>query len=130
MDISLLIALVVSFFGAGHSALAKIDNESLPIIKYAVERAVEENINPKQLLKLINCESGFNSKAVGDKGKANGLLQFWKGTYDTYADIYGLEKEYKNPYSQIDLASKMLSDGLWKHWYNCGKIAGYGKRNI
>ena len=72
---------------------------------------------------LINClikhESGGKTNVYGDRGKAYGILQFWKGTFHGYKTKYGLEKlEYKNPDHQIIRADRMLQDDIsnLKHW--------------
>ena len=125
MEWAIFISLLVSIMGPGHPVLAKVSAENLPYMKYAVERSVDESINTKKFLTLIDCESGWNKKAIGDNGKANGLAQFWRGTFDTYKKIYGLVGEYKNPLSQINLASSMISDGGIGHWKNCGIKSGF-----
>lgn len=78
---------------------------------------------------LIKYESGGNIKAVGDSGKAYGILQFWRSTFDGYKKLYDLEwLEYENPVDQVILADIMLRDNLEKnirHWTvypNCYKI--------
>lgn len=60
---------------------------------------------------LIQCESGWNDKAVGDNGKAYSLLQFHRPTFDRFC-----EGEYENPIDQIHCATKMISEGLESHW--------------
>jgi hypothetical protein len=127
MDYALLIVWLVSIFGTGSPVLAKLNNENLIYIQYAHTRAIDENISPVKFVKLLNCESGWDKTAIGDKGKANGIAQFHKRTYDTFADNYGLVGSYKNPYSQINLASQMISDGLANQWWNCSHSVGFLK---
>ena len=58
---------------------------------------------------LIRYESGGNPNAVGDSGRAYGILQFWQSTFNLYAEEYGLEGlVYEDPESQIILAYEML----------------------
>ena len=128
MQITLLLAWLVGVFGAGSPVVATLSNEKLELIQYAHGRAIDEGINPAKFIKLLNCESGLKKSAIGDKGKANGIAQFWKGTFDAYKKIYGLVGEYKNPYSQINLASLMIGDGLVSHWYWCGIKSGFIKK--
>ena len=84
---------------------------------------------------LIKCESGGNPLAVGDSGKARGILQFWPGTFLTQMKKYKLlpdaeDKEIMNFYTDSDmqrrLARKMLEDDMnnLRHWTNCGKRLG------
>ena len=86
--------------------------------------AVSDELNNSEyLMCLINCESGGNENAVGDHGKANGILQFWKSTYDLFCvNQYGFSiSDYKNPETQIQCCDKMLDDGLKRHW-TCSKV--------
>ena len=73
-----------------------------------------EGLHYKTLIKcLAKHESDFNPKAVGDNGKAIGLLQFWRETWDRYC-----EGDIWDPYLQAQCADKMLIDD-WnniKHW--------------
>lgn len=68
-------------------------------------------IDEMRFIKLIQCESGFNEKAIGDKGKAFGLLQFHRPTFDLYC-----KGEYTNPKDQIRCGAEMISQNLAYHW--------------
>jgi hypothetical protein len=111
--------------------LAWVGDVELSFTKYAYEVALKESIDPKKFVRLMACESHINPDAAGDFRKetgeymANGIMQFWKTTFEKFSKQYDLHGDYENPYDQIDLAAKMIADGLWKHWYNCGKVAGY-----
>jgi hypothetical protein len=104
------------------------------IINYAYVSAVTHGVDPNKLLVLISCESRFVEDARGDwrsetqEYMANGLLQFWQSTFRSYQKKYGLKGKYLDPFSQIDLAVRIISDKEdkgSKHWYHCGKLAGF-----
>jgi len=65
---------------------------------------------------LIKYESGGREDVYGDNGKAYGILQFHRPTFELYSTKYELDIDYKNPEHQIILAEKMLKDGLAYHW--------------
>jgi len=67
---------------------------------------------------LIRYESNWKEDAVGDSGRAFGILQFWQSTFSLYAEKYGLTLDYKNPEDQIYLAYRMLEDNPAniQHW--------------
>lgn len=72
----------------------------------------------KGLEQLIDCESKFNNAAVGDNGKARGILQFHYGTFLRYSS-YG---DYLDPEAQLHTAVKMIRMGIGPTtggWYNC-----------
>ncbi len=106
------------------STIANLSNEQVDLMTYAYTRATDSHLDPAKFIKLIDKESGWDKLAKGDfrtetgEYMANGLLQFWQRTFDSFAKEYGLVGEYKNPYSQINLASKMFENDLWYHWKN------------
>lgn len=77
---------------------------------------------------LIDCiswyESSHNPEAVGDRGKAYGILQFWESTFDFFSEKYGLSLEYTDPEAQRILAEYMLQSDFnnilhWSVWDKC-----------
>ena len=68
-----------------------------------------ELLNENTLIScLIRFESNGNPEAIGDNGKAYGILQFWQSTFNFYAEKYGLDLDYNSAEDQIILASEML----------------------
>jgi len=71
---------------------------------------------------IIGClewhESRGNENAVGDKGLANGILQFHKSTFDYFCEKYGLKLDYCSSEDQKLLADYMLQDNFnnIRHW--------------
>lgn len=68
---------------------------------------------------LAKCESGFNEKRciIDTNNKLScGLFQYQKTTWEHFCEGKYEEMTMKK---QIECATKMLSKGLWKHWYNC-----------
>ena|SRR3990167_10365619 len=115
------------------NTLATLNNEKLYLANYAYHKAQENNINTVKFVRLIECESQFNKNAKGDFRSedktflANGILQFWRSTWNIQADIYGFKKkDYLDPHKQIELAALMIKekDG-WRHWFNCGRSVGF-----
>ncbi len=119
-------AIALLIFILPRHAIATISNEQVQLADYAAIRARDEGIDIKKFLALITCESNWDIRALGDYQSetdtyiSRGILQFQKRTFVGYAKLYGLEGEWMNPYSQINLASQMISDGLGYHWKNCG----------
>jgi len=63
------------------------------------------------LYKVIECESSWNTNAVGDSGLAFGLAQFHKPTFLAFC-----EGNYYNPFNQLKCFTQMMSKGLGRHW--------------
>lgn len=100
-----------------------VDNVVENITIQDIDIVEESIINNDYISCLAKCESNFNPDAIGDNGKANGILQFWQSTYNHFCvNEYGfLESDYKNPEVQIQCCDKMLSAGLKNHW-TCSKV--------
>jgi hypothetical protein len=93
---------------------------SLPSFPYKISvlgDLVGNDFNP-----LIDClikhESNGNEYAVGDGGKAYGILQFHRRTFDAFSAKYGLTLNYYDADDQILLAQKMLEENPknLNHW--------------
>jgi len=94
-------------------------NELTGVLKsYLAEKSAEygNGGNYYELYKVIECESSWNSNAIGDLGKAFGLAQFHKPTFDRFC-----EGEYKNPFDQIKCFVKMAAEKGQQHW-TCFKL--------
>ena len=124
-----LLLWLISIFSISSSTVLYITNEKYELIQFAHDIAVINHINPEKFIKLLNCESQFNPKAKGDyrieedRFMANGIAQFWRGTFDTFSDKYDFDGKYINPHDQIILAGMMIRDGLQDHWRNCWRSA-------
>lgn len=79
------------------------------------------------LIKLIECESGFNPDAWNKKdpnGGSIGILQYQIPTFYYYASKYGIENpDIWNSEQQIELAVYLIQDNKITLW-TCGRIVG------
>lgn len=75
----------------------------------------------------MQCESHGDDEAIGDHGKAYGLMQFHEDTFNWMKGLAIKKGEpfenlsYKDPESQIKLAAWAFANGFAKHW-SCYKI--------
>lgn len=90
--------------------------------KYTIQYGVDSNI----FKKVMYCESKNNPNPPGynDGGKAYGVMQFHKQTFDTYSKKLGEELDYYSAQDQIKLAAYMFSINQQKHWTCYTKIVG------
>lgn len=102
----------------------------------SLHRAGEEDSVIRERVKAIEwCESRGNESAVGDSGMARSVLQFWPGTFLSYAKKYDLFPSaedaeimnfYLDPDAQRELAYLMLKNEQgYTHWLRCSKMLGY-----
>ena len=69
------------------------------------------------LNKIVELESGWRPNVIGDGGRAFGLAQFHKGTFDDFKEEAQMsELEYKNPYHQLTLLVWAIENGKQNHW--------------
>lgn len=57
------------------------------------------------LLKMAECESGFNQGSLGDSGRAVGIYQYHAGTFKHYAKLFGQELDYYSAHDQAMLTA-------------------------
>lgn len=86
---------------------------SISQIKSAISYvAIKYGVEESELLKVASCESEFLYNAKGDNGKAYGIFQFHKPTFDNFC-----EGNYYSAKDQIICAAKMWQTPKLKlHW--------------
>ena len=92
------------------------------IAVYSAQYGTDKEI----LMKMIECESGWNESALGDNGRAYGLLQFHKASFDRMAKAFGEELDYKSSSDQIRLASWAIQNGYAREWTSYRAIKNGG----
>lgn len=72
----------------------------------------------RRLAKVAFCESSFRHEGVyGDKGRAYGVFQFWKSTFDYFASkAQAEEMNYYSMDDQIQLAVYAYKTKQMSHW--------------
>ena len=136
---SIITKAVLSVLGVGLMFASQPMTDTTKTATYE-ETTLQQETGPETpiwLLKLIQCESGGDPSAIGDSGKALGILQFHKGTFVSYAKKYDLfpqaedaeiENFWGDSMSQIRLAELILKEqNGWKHWFVCSKKTGLDK---
>lgn len=90
---------------------------NLPLYeKVAIKYSSLYGASSTEVIKVMQCESGFKMEAVGDSGKSNGIAQFNKGTFEQYSKQLGEKLDYNSLYDQIKLMSYMFSINKGNHW--------------
>jgi hypothetical protein len=84
--------------------------------QYADKYAKQYGVDPVIFKKVMFCESHNKQSAIGDSGRAVGVFQFHKGTFDGYAKKLGKTLDINSYRDQIELAAYMFSIGEARHW--------------
>ena len=92
------------------------------IIQYIYYIENKFNLPKRRLIKIVECESGFNPLAINPKDiddhKKYGLLQWYLPTF------YGAGgKNWKDWKENLEIGGKMMADGYWMRWPVCYKKA-------
>ena len=79
--------------------------------------------NGSLIEELIRCESGGNPEALGDDGRAHGILQFHAPTFQQYCvEKYGMIDDIWDENIQRECCDRMIIDGGLRHWSCAYKI--------
>ena len=75
-----------------------------------------------ELYALAECESGFNTEAIGKAGEI-GLFQYLPSTWNWFNEIRGTDLDIYNPDHQRDMTEWAWQNDLESHWtcYNIVK---------
>ena len=92
-----------------------------PITKQYIQEQVEyfseiNGVDPKLISKVIECESQNNHKAKGDGGKAFGVMQYHKQSFENHAKLYGEKLDYYSAHDQIKLGTWAIANGKGREW--------------
>ena len=78
--------------------------------------ADQYDFDQKLALDIATCESELKTNAVGDHGKAYGIYQFHKPTFDEFSKKLGEKMDYHDTEDNIKLAIWALSKDKGQHW--------------
>jgi len=77
----------------------------------------EYDCDTSLMLWLAEKESSYKIDAVGDKGKAVSLFQFWESTWDLFSKKFGLSGfDRNNPVDNTIMACLAIKSGYGYHW--------------
>ncbi len=89
-----------------------------------IEKYSKEYNYPTQLAKdIAYCESEYKPTALGDSGKAYGIYQFHKNTFNLFSKEKGEVLDYYNTEDNIKLAIWALANDKENHWTCYKKVA-------
>lgn len=77
--------------------------------------------------RVIDCESQWNTKALGDGGRSYGIGQFQKPSFDNLSRLMGEELNYYSPHDQIKLLVWSIANGYGNQWTAYRAIKNGGK---
>lgn len=92
-----------------------------PITKEYVQQQIDHfselnGVDPKLITRMVECESHGSSKALGDGGRAFGILQYHKATFERHAKELGENLDYYSVYDQIKLGTWAIANGKATEW--------------
>lgn len=76
--------------------------------------------------KMVKCESEFKTTALGDGGRAYGLMQYHKASFERHAKLFGEELDYYSSHDQIKLGSWAVANGYGREWTSYRAIQNGG----
>jgi hypothetical protein len=96
-----------------HNPLASLsDTPSINEVKRAVSYiAVKYGLDEADLMRTLNCESGFRYNAKNKKSTASGVAQFIDSTFSRYC-----EGDKSSAKAQLTCMARMWSEGEQHQW--------------
>lgn len=84
------------------------------IVYFAKQNSIKDN----ELLVVAKCESTFNQSAIGDHGKARGIFQYHKPTFDRFSELMGQDLDYYSAHDQAKLTAFVFAQypQYKSHW--------------
>lgn len=107
------------------AALLAYPPTDLSLLTAPIAQAADITPQQRWLTALERCESKRDPDAavVDTNGYwSRGILQFQLATWLTAGKKYGIETSRENIFDQAlqeEVATHMLDDGGWGHWYHC-----------
>lgn len=95
-----------------------VASSAMPVGQKIITTSLAYGVDPIMAIEVLKCESGLRHDGVyGDKGKAYGIAQFWKGTFDAFKKEAGVPSlSYYSENDQIELALWGIRNGKAPHW--------------
>ena len=87
-------------------------------VKHQIARAWMGN--DAKAIRVANCESSLNPKAVDPSRTYFGLWQFSRSTWHAYGGP-GTDPRAVNAYTQTQVAWRLFRSQGWRPWPSCGR---------
>lgn len=105
----------------------RINSEEPIIIKPTLQEYIslyahQYGASEKELLAVAKCESSFNQNAIGDGGRAIGVFQFHRPTWESFSRKLGERLDINSYQDQAKLASWAFANNYKSHWVCYNKI--------
>ncbi len=92
----------------------EIDKEC--VVRLIQKYSNQYEVSQKLALDIAACESSLKPTALGDGGKAYGIYQFHKPTFELFSKKLGEKLNYYNTEDNIKLAIWALANDKGHHW--------------
>ena len=84
--------------------------------EFLKDLSIKYGVNYDILNNIVICESGWDINAYNEKGKSYGVSQFILPTWEWFNKIRGIDKDYLNPFDQLEMMAWAFSKGYASHW--------------
>lgn len=111
---------------------AELEIKEIPISELSINEQINHyatlnGIEGSLIKKIVKCESEFKTTALGDGGRAYGLMQYHKASFERHAKLFGEELDYYSSHDQIKLGTFAISKGMGREWTSYRAIMNGGE---
>lgn len=125
-----LIAILVLVIITSNPVMAEAPTQTVTSKVLTVKETIAyyaelHNTSYTEISKVAYCESSHNPKAKGDGGRAFGVMQYHRPTFERFSRLKGEQLDYYSYTDQIKLTAWIWANyPQYKSHWTCAKIVG------
>lgn len=89
------------------------------LVAFATQEAVAGHVDAQEVLSIIQCESQWNTHAIGDHGHSFGLSQIHLPSHASIS-----QEQAENPRFAVNFLVENIASGN-AHMWTCARLLGY-----
>ena len=111
---------------------SELEIEETPVSELSIDEQIDHyatlyGVDNSLIKKIVQCESNYKTTAIGDGGRARGLLQYHQGSFERHEKLFGEDLDYHSSHDQIKLGTFAISKGMGREWTSYRAIMNGGE---
>jgi len=124
-----IVLIILAFFFFAKTLKAKAPERTID--EYTPRELIhlygeQYGVSVRVLEAVARCESQIGKNTNGDGGNAQGIYQYWEGTWSDFEKIMGEDLDKSSTHDQIKMTAWAFSKGYGSHWTSYRAIKNGG----